>query len=130
MDILVTTPKSSSKSSEQEAVNCINDGGGYYFRTFKVKPKHLKPGVRVFYVEDGYIRGFGIVESVVNGSQRCSTTGKDWGEGHHALIPARSWCWIKPIPHKGFQGYHYVMLDFEVVGGWLDKKPKIEVHCE
>ena len=126
VNIVVTTPKSEMKNSRREAEECIAAGGGYYFRRFGVhKPKGLMKGTKIFYVEDGYLRGYGVVERVVNGSQQCNTTGRDWGTGIFAVIPANSWKWIEPIPMKGFQGWRYFDVPYKVVGGWRDARPVI-----
>jgi hypothetical protein len=127
-DIIVTTPKSESENSAQEAHRCIKNGGGFYFRRFNHMPKNLSVGSKIFYVEDGYIRGYGVVSiiSELNNFQ-CDVTGRKWKPGTYAVMPANSWKWIKPIPQKGFQGYRYFNgAEVEVVGGWLDKKPEIE----
>ena len=94
-DIIVTTPKNKIGIAEEEARQCIQAGQGFYFRTFRNKPKNLGIGSRIFYVEDGYIRGFGTVSEIRNGSMRCGTTGHDWGEGSHAIMQANTWKWIK-----------------------------------
>lgn len=123
-DIVVTTPKRMAEVAAREARDCIEGGGGYYFRTFANQPKDLAPGSRVFYVEDGYVRGYAVVSEIREGEMECGTTGQEWLGGHHAILPAASWKWIEPIPMKGFQGFRYCSLDIQVVGGWLDSKPE------
>lgn len=124
-DIIVTTPKDKMELAAQEANECIRAGGGCYFRTFRVRPRELAHGSRVFYVEDGFIRGFATVSEIQNGSMICGTSGYDWGEGYHAFMDAKSWKWIKPIPMKGFQGWRYFDgSKVKVVGGWLEDKPR------
>lgn len=126
-DIIVTTPKNKMAIAEEEARLCIESGGGFYFRTFRNVPRHLGIGSRIFYVEDGFVRGFGVVSEVKNGNMQCETTGHDWGEGTHAVMPANSWKWTKPVPMKGFQGWHYFEAKgVRVVGDWLDHKPSIK----
>ena len=124
-DILVTTPRTAAKIAAAEAADCITGGGGFYFRTFRRRPTRLAQGSRIYYVEDGFTRGYGVVYKVFEGSMRCGTTGKDWGEGFHAVMPANSWTWIIPIPHPGFQGWRYFdgkgAVDY---GGWLLPKPQ------
>lgn len=142
MDIIVTTPKSQMLIAKQEAENCIADGGGEYFRRF---PSHRAPkiniGERVFYVEDGYIRGYAYASRVFQAPRyiQCDTTGRWWGPGFYVIMPADSWRWIRPIPMRGFQGYRYVckaerpggkkMLinstPYRIVevGGWRDPRP-------
>ncbi len=122
-DIVVTTPKTQMETAAQEARECIEAGEGCYFRTFPNRPKDLQPGSRVFYVEDGYVRGYAVVAKMITGYIRCAVTGELW-YGHQALMSAASWKWIEPIPMKGFQGFRYCSLDFRVVGDWLDPRPE------
>ncbi len=131
MDIIVTTPKSEMTNAAMEAASCLKDKGGYYFRRF-YRPFPIKPGARVYFVEDGFIRGFGIVyrmHDLMDGKV-CSTTGKKHLPGYYIFMRADSWKWIKPIPMKGFQGYRYAtkytVPDPKVIGGWKDPKPKIK----
>jgi hypothetical protein len=130
-DIVVTTPKSEMKNAEKEAKYCIESGDGYYFRTFKKRPKGLEIGSKIFYIEDGYVRGFGEVGGVARGEMECEATDRVYGSFNdqricHAIMPACTWKWIKPIPMKGFQGFRYFDEEYEVIGGWLDPKPPIE----
>lgn len=113
-------------SAADEAAEMKRLGGnGFYFRTFRQMPRELSPGSRIFYVEDGYIRGYGLVKSITTVNAICSTTGTVWGEGFHAIMPAKSWTWIAPILMKGFQGWKYFDApDIKIVGGWKDPKPK------
>ena len=125
-DLIVTTPKTQIKNAAAEARQCIEQGGGFYFRTFRIKPKDLRIGSKIFYVEDGFIRGYGVVSAVKEGEMTCSTTGINWGKGCHAIIPADSWTWISPIAMKGFQGWRYFdanSKDIVIVGHWKDSKP-------
>jgi len=125
-DIIVTTPKNQMTVAADEANQCITAGGGFYFRTFRSRPAGLVVGTRIFYVEDGYVRGYAVVQEIVAGRRMvCGTTGRDWGEGYHAIMPADSWTWIKPIPMKGFQGWRYFVEPVEDAGGWLDPKPAV-----
>jgi hypothetical protein len=127
-NIIVTTPKSEMEISANEAEVCKQNGGGFYVRKLgKSRPKYLQTGSKIYYVEDGYIRGFGEVASIVQKEVTCEYTGRDWGKGWFAIIPACSWKWIKPIRMSGFQGYRYFDdKNVEVVGRWLDPKPEVE----
>ncbi len=127
MDIIVTTPKSQMENAKKEAEHCISKGGGIYFRRFSLnkKPK-IEKGNKVFYVEDGYLRGYATVLYTQEADgQICEVTGKQYLPGFYVVMDAKSWKWIKPIPMKGFQGYRYLKddINIEVVGNWLDKKP-------
>jgi len=134
MDIIVTTPKSRMKDAAAEAADCIAAGGGQYFRRF---PPHHHPviasGCRVYYVEDGYLRGFAIVSRVeqFDVAVQCSTTGQIWAPGFYVFMDARTWKWVRPIPMKGFQGFRYAVpynfpadTRIEIVGDWFDPKPE------
>ena len=134
-DIIVTTPKSEIQTAKEEADECIKLGGGYYFRKFSRKPKGLATGSKIYYVEDGYLRGFGTVASVVTGIKKCEMTGRTWEgkdgkDSYFAIIPACTWKWIEPILMKGFQGFKYIDVETEnkvkVVGNWLSSKPEIK----
>jgi len=48
-DIIVTTPKSESEVAAKESQDCINNGGGSYFRVFRRLPKNLEIDSRIFY---------------------------------------------------------------------------------
>jgi len=91
-----------------------------------------RPGERVYYVEDGHVRGFAVVGRVyaANG-MRCATTDRIWPAGFYVFMDATTWRWIRPIPMKGFRGFHrggpgWRTLHVVEVGGWLDPKPKVE----
>lgn len=128
-DIIVTTPKNQIAAAAEEAKFVIKSGGGYYFRRLSSRPKNIRRKSRVFYVEDGYIRGFCIVrelEDLPEGST-CKVTWKKWAPGFYVYMDADSWEWIDPIPMKGFQGFRYAGgIKFEVVGNWLDPKPEVK----
>lgn len=127
-DIVVTTPKSEMANAAKEAADCIATGGGDYFRSIRSKPTDFGPGQRVFYVEDGYIRGFAVCSEVRGDPvMRCDSTGRTWGGQQFVIMPAESWKWIKPIPCKGFQGWRYSNLkpeDIQIVGDWKSPRPQ------
>lgn len=124
MDIIVTTPKREIANAAAEAAEVIADGGGRYFRHLGRRPEKTKPGERIFYVEDGYIRGFAIILLIEYCDMKCATTGRMW-TGINAGMDATTWQWIRPIPMRGFQGWRYFTAppDMEIVGNWLDPKP-------
>jgi hypothetical protein len=127
MDIIVTTPKSASADAAQEAENVKKSGGGSYYRRLGTLPKDLQSGDKVFYVEDGFVRGYAVVHSVLKDTAfTCSTTNKTWPRGNYVVMPAVSWKWINPIEMRGFQSWRYAKFkpgDITVVGNWLDPKP-------
>ena len=127
MDIVVTTPKSERVKAEAETEWAKAQGGGpgvVYFRSVSKFPKDIAVGDKVFYVEDGYVRGYCTLAGLSAGeSGECQATGRDWGEGPQLVMRADSWKWVKPIPMKGFQGFRYFDQPYEVVGDWQDKRP-------
>jgi hypothetical protein len=126
-DIIVTTPKSEMKNAAKEAQDARLAGpDSCYFRALPTSPRGLLAGVsRIFYVEDGYVRGFGVIDTGNNGKySHCDTTGRDWYGKCTVVTRASSWKWIKPIPMKGFQGWRYFDQPVEVVGDWLSPRPK------
>jgi len=128
MDIVVTTPKSEMANAAKEAAECIADGTGGYFRALGERMPKTKSGDRIFYVEDGYVRGFCIVDMFgarYENMKRCDTTGRAWRTTVVVSMYASTWQWIKPIPMRGFQGWRYFTAppDMQIVGNWLDPKP-------
>ena len=126
-DIIVTTPKKQMGNAAMEAEQAKKHGG-YYFRRLSSRPKKIQKGSRVFYVEDGYVRGFGKacrIDTLSEG-EHCDASGKVWAPGVYVYMRADSWKWIEPIPMKGFQGFrHAGGIKFNVVGDWMDPKPEI-----
>ena len=126
MDIIVTTPKHEMANAAQEAAECIADGGGEYFRALGGRRPNTKPGERIFYIEDGYVRGFCIISHFKSNQKlECDTTGRVWASRTIVCMDATTWKWIKPIKMRGFPGwrYFYAPAAMEIVGGWLDPKP-------
>ena len=62
VDMLVTTPQSEIDTSRREG-EIVEEEGGYWFRTFRFKPK-VEIGEKIFFVEAGLIKGYGIVFEV------------------------------------------------------------------
>jgi hypothetical protein len=147
MDIIVTTPKSEMANAAREAADCIAAGGGEYFRRFHPRQAPtIGDGDRVYYVEDGFIRGFALVtQAEERAPMCCDTTGARWPAGFYIFMDAASWQWIRPIKVKGFRGFRYAgsalgttakrdailmgdpalrWVDVLVVGGWLDPRPR------
>lgn len=140
MDIIVTTPKSQMANAAQEAADAIRAGGGEYFRRFHT-PIRIDRGDRVYYVEDGFVRGFAVVHYTrwVKERKVCETTGRLWQPGFFVFMRADSWQWIEPISMRGFQGWRVAhdptrgrellrvvdqYYQVKIVGGWKDPKPE------
>ena len=140
MDIIITTPKSEMAAAAREAADVLAAGGGAYFRRFATRPP-VEPGDRIYYVEDGYVRGFALAERVTFlESADCNTTGLTWSRGWYVFMDATTWRWIRPILMMGFQNWrraHRYLLPadrapaqdpagrppVEIIGGWRDPKP-------
>lgn len=108
-DIVVTTPKSEIDNSRKEG-EAVETDGGYWFRTFRFRPK-VEPGDRIFFVEDGLIRGYGIIFEVsqLSESEHCDVTGRQWGQRGGYIVKYHDWHWLEtPEPFKGFQGIRYI----------------------
>ena len=109
MDVLVTTPQSEIDTSRREG-EIVEQEGGYWFRTFRFKPK-VETGDKIFFVEAGLIKGYGIVFEVsqIGEGEESEVTGRKWGRSGGWVIKYNNWHWLKsPIPFKGFQGIRYI----------------------
>uniref|UniRef100_A0A6M3KZ09 Uncharacterized protein n=1 Tax=viral metagenome TaxID=1070528 RepID=A0A6M3KZ09_9ZZZZ len=105
MDIIVTTPKSAHKLAAEEAKFVEQNPDAYWFRTFRGRP-NVQIGDKVYYVDNGQIRGYGIVFDIDFGELMCESAGRFYNGIH---LKQRKWVWLKkPIPFKGFQGFRYV----------------------
>lgn len=117
-------------NAAREAADCLRAGGGRYFRRLGTTPKEIGEGSRVYYVEDGYIRGYCLLQRVEKSSGKtCDTTGKVFEAGTYLVMDAQSWRWIAPIRFPGFQGWRYAPAQWsdqaKVVGFWRDPKPAV-----
>lgn len=109
MDILVTTPKSKRMIAIEEAKK-VNDEGGYWFRTFHFQPQ-ASIGDKIFFVDNGMIRGYGIIFncSQIEDAIECTTTGIQWGKIGDWVVKYSNWNWLTlQVKWKGFQGIRYV----------------------
>jgi hypothetical protein len=112
MDIIVTTPKSEMENAKREA-EFVERECGSFFRALPQHPKRLGTGDRIYFVEDGFIRGHGTVFSILFRAgdlpvgERCQATGRKW-KGK-CIVHYNRWKWLKnPVPMKGFQGFRYM----------------------
>jgi hypothetical protein len=124
---VVTSPKKDMAAAAREAADCIAAGGGLYFRSVKHYPTKLNVGDRIWYVEDGYLRGYASIVRINYEPATCATTGRVYEPTCKIWADATTWTWIKPIRFAGFRGYRYFDRrehKIKEVGGWLDPKPK------
>ena len=105
MNIIVTTPKSELKHIKNE-VDDVENTNGVFFRAFKIKP-NVQIDEHIYFVQNGVIRGFGIVCEIKDqDSEVCETTGRTW-KGNR-FVYYNNWHWLKrPIKMNGFQGFRY-----------------------
>jgi len=104
MDILVTTPKSEHETAKEEAEAVTRDPNAFWFRTIRGRP-NVRVGDRVYYVDEGMIRGYGIVFDIEVGDM-WDEAHERWWKGTH--LKQREWVWLKkPVPFCGFQGFRY-----------------------
>ena len=106
MDMLVTTPQSEIDTSRKEG-EIVEQEGGYWFRTFRFRPK-VEVGEKIFFVETGLIKGYGIVFEVSQTKgEECELTGRIWNGNW--VVKYNNWQWLKTlVPFKGFQGIRYI----------------------
>ena len=124
MNILVTTPKSKHKLAEEEAKFVEKNPDAYWFRTIRGKP-NVQIGDKVYYVDNGEIRGYGIVFDIESGEMECEATGRIY---HGTHLKQRKWVWLKTtIPFRGFQGFRYVKDELQKL---LDLAEKISTKEE
>ena len=135
MDIMVTTPKDRMADAAQEAEDVKRAGGGFYFRRFsglQQSAPRIKPGERVYYVEDGYVRGYCLLDRLETKTlgMVCETSGLNYFPGVYAFMDATTWMWIEPVLMQGFRGWQYFPLPLKSqvkeIGGWLDPKPQTQ----
>ena len=120
MDIIVTTPKNMIANAADEAELVKTGEATHYYRRYK-NPPPVDHGDRVYYVEDGYIRGYCLVDYFDYDYE-----GND--EITEMMMDALSWTWIEPIPMVGFQNWRYMRISREEVvdvGNWTDPMPEI-----
>lgn len=148
-DVIVTTPRSQMGNAAKEAEDAKKYGGEtLYFRRFGTWV-NLKRGDRIYYVEDGFVRGFAVVErfDYYPEGRECDTTGTWYDPGYYAFMRADSWQWLQPVGMVGFQGFRYAQpegvrlgdfrrehvtppyrtygqSDIVIIGDWLAPKPE------
>ncbi|MEE9456350.1 MAG: hypothetical protein V3W11_04265 [bacterium] len=142
-DIIVTTPKSRMAEAAREAEEIKRWGGGEYHRDYRApRIPNVEVGDRVYYVEDGYIRGFALVCKIVKATI-CTADGKP---AFRVCMDATTWKWIKPVmvtPQEVPRSFMYAenlkryaplgrglsRESVEIVGGWLDPRPEVKEPC-
>jgi len=116
MDIIVTTPKSEIESSRKEGEQVQEDLdkglNAFWFRTFKFRP-NVNEGDKIYFVEDGSIKGYGVIfqiEQIIEPKMetKCDITERVWGKEGDFVVKYKDWHWLKmEVLFKGFQGFRY-----------------------
>lgn len=137
-DIIVTTPDSAMTEAVEntKATYTLGPTPLYFWRFPFWDAPTVTPGNRVYFVENGHVRGFAEVESVasVDSPMRCAKSGITLQHGKYVYMRANTWRWILPIKRSEFTGFMYARKNgltphtIEVVGGWLDPKPAEEAN--
>ena len=138
MDMIVTTPKTRMAEAAKEAADAIADSGlSHYCLRFPLKHQpQLAANDRIYYVEDGYVRGFAVVHWLgwQSEEEHSGDSGTPCRPGFSVYMKTNSWQWITPIPMKGFRGFRYARGYFlreqvQVIGNWRDPKPTTSFAC-
>ena len=120
-DIIITMP-----AHIVESVLANPEDYFFFHRAGRGRPKAHDVGGRVFFVWNGFVRGFGRTHSIRQLGQVVSLDGRTFQPGWYLKIYPDTWHWITPIPMRGFQGFRYSKLyedQIEIVGTYLDKQP-------
>ena len=107
MDIIVTVPKSELKNiaEEREWAKTDQKSALKYWKVSRI-PKHLKPGDRVYFLENGQVTCWQEFLGVDETEFECEVTERNWGEGTFLVLkhPVRK---IRGPIMKGFRGFRY-----------------------
>lgn len=126
---MVTSPRTRMKEMAAEAEDALAGKFTHYHRSIDRHPREFKPGSRVYYVEDGAIRGFCVVETLVQ-AVGGKPTNEFYAPRSGLLIYMRcdSWMWVDPVAYCGFQAWRYAPArsTFHVVGRWTDPRPAFD----
>lgn len=106
MDIIVTIPKSerANQDKEDQAVAQAGNSGVQFWKISR-KPLNLNIGDHVYFIEDGFITWYQIFTGYTN-DPICEVTRRVW-PGLNLILKCPATRLSKPIPHRGFQGFHY-----------------------
>lgn len=103
--ILVTVPKSERKNIAAEE-KAMGEETCTQFWSMKRKPKHVGVGDRIYFIEDGNITSYHLVDDIQDGKMHCDITDRDWNGCNFLLGPLVML--TSPMPCKGFRGFRYI----------------------
>jgi len=107
MDIVVTIPKSESKTIQKEEEWAKQQSGTLY-EYWKIgrQPKKLKVGERVYFIENGKITCWSELIGY-DEDFTCEATKRFW-PGLNLVLKYPTHYLKNSIPTKGFQGFRYI----------------------
>lgn len=130
-DIIITIAKDKIKEEALKVVKSLKSlGREEYYRQYSLnKQPPVRFGDKVFILEDGYVRGFFVVQEVRRRSFPVIGTADQKDEYSRVIFDVLSWQSIVPIPMNGFPGFKYVLDDFtyQTIGdGCFDLEEEIK----
>ena len=109
MDVVVTIPKSRLaivEQEEREVKEALKSGAdAFFFWRFARCPKNLSVGNRIYFVWNGAVRAYHVVDGF-DKNLVCDTTGQRY-DGFCVTMNPAIHNLRKPIPMRGFQGFRY-----------------------
>ena len=114
MNIAITIPKAVDFDTwlkECEDVRKKDMKLNYYLGS-RGLPKKAKPGDKCYVIHDSFIRGYHIIEALLENKKNfvCETTEQYWPKGNYIVRKGKFYK-IEPIKMKGFQGFRYLEED-------------------
>jgi len=117
MDITITIPKGIIEQWLEEQNQAIDKGLELWFKIPSM-PKYCKLGERCYFVYNGNIMGYHIIErfeKVDDEGFDCQVTGKHWGKGIYVVRSPTTADYFeidKQRPYPSHRGYRYVKDNF------------------
>jgi hypothetical protein len=111
MHIVVTVPRSERANIKAEDKFVEKHTGVEQAWKVSNVPKHLLPGDRVYFIEDGVIRYYHTFRRVEK-DFRCEVTGRVW-HGNNLILFCPEVKLRQPVPMKGFRGFRYAEKEWE-----------------
>lgn len=108
--IVVTIPKSETNNLKKED-EFLQENEGTQFWNLKKNPSNLNIGDRIYFVEEGYITCYQIIDDIVK-DMHCDVTDRDW-TGTNLILSKEIYNLLNKISYKGFQGFRYINDDLK-----------------
>lgn len=112
MDIIITIPKSIEWGDYQKVLKAVEFGEQtIFFKKVPTLPKNANIGDRCYICHKGFVVGYMNIAWIgAMDGFTCTTTDIPWSKGNY-IGRSGKFTYIKRIPYKGFQGYHYAPQD-------------------